>query len=77
MILNVIENTISFLKITAPISITINIVVGIALFVLGIILLINSSVHNRRRRIGGWVCISISILGFVGSISTYFVSHLI
>lgn len=76
MILNVIENTISFIKITAPISITINIVVGIALFVLGIILLINSSVHNRRR-IGGWVCISISILGFVGSISTYFVSHLI
>lgn len=74
MIGEIFSSIIDFLKSTAPMSIVFNVVLGIALLVVGIIFL-KKQQQTKRQKIGGWVCVSISILAFLGAVSNWIFAY--
>ncbi|MCY9549753.1 hypothetical protein [Lysinibacillus xylanilyticus] len=62
---------IDFLKGTTPFFIVFNIIVAIALLILGFILL------SKTKKVIGMVCLSISLLAFLGALSNALFSYII
>ncbi|QQK08820.1 hypothetical protein [Miniphocaeibacter halophilus] len=67
------NSIIKMLKSTAPISITINIILGIILLIIGIWMFKTQSISKTKYII----CFSLSGLFFVGALSTTVVNYLI
>ena len=65
---------IDFLKETAPFFIGINIILAIFLLILGLVLISKKNREQKTKRIGGLVCLSISMLAFLGALSNAFFS---
>lgn len=76
MIVEIFRNIINFLKSTAPISIVFNIGLGIALLIVGIIFL-KKQQQTQRRKIGGWICVIISVLAFLGAVSNWIFTYVV
>ncbi len=76
MIGEIFGNIIDFLKSTAPMSIVFNIVFGIALLIVGIMFL-KKQQQTKRQKIGGWVCVSISVLALLGAVSNWLFAYVI
>lgn len=76
MIGEIFWNIIGFLKNATPISIMFNIGFGIALLVVGIIFL-KTQQQTKRQKIGGWVCVSVSALAFLGAASNWIFSYVV
>lgn len=76
MFSNLFYYVIETLKDFAPISITINVVLGILLVVAAIVLLKQKN-RTRGLKIGGYTCMTIGVLGFTGAVANWFVSYII
>ncbi|TCZ72326.1 hypothetical protein E0485_22335 [Paenibacillus albiflavus] len=68
---------IDFLKSTAPITIVSNIAICVILIIVGLVLLSKKQQQTNAKKIGGWVCVSTSILAFVGAVSNWIFSYVI
>ncbi len=60
----IISQVITFLKSTSPVTIVINLGIGIIAFIIGVILLMKKD----GKRIGGWICMIIAALTLVSAI---------
>ncbi|HHX67621.1 MAG: hypothetical protein WAO56_06155 [Miniphocaeibacter sp.] len=67
------NSIIKMLKSTAPISITINIILGVVLLIVGIWMIKAYPMNKTRYRI----CFSLSGLFFVGALSTGVINYII
>lgn len=76
MIDEIFWSIIKFLKSIMPISIIYNIGFGSALLIMGMMFL-RKQQRTKRQEIGGWICVSISVLAFFGAISNWFFSYAI
>lgn len=76
MIDEIFGSIIDNLKNIAPIAIVFNIGFGIALLFVGVIFL-RKQQQTKRQKIGGWICVSFSVLAFLGAVSNWFFSYII
>ncbi|WP_338749370.1 hypothetical protein [Bacillus sp. FJAT-52991] len=60
---------IDFLKETAPFFIVFNIIVAIVLLISGLILISKKNREQKTKKVVGMVCLSISLLAFLGALS--------
>ncbi|QED47983.1 hypothetical protein [Cytobacillus dafuensis] len=63
---------IDFLKETAPFFIVFNISVAIVLLISGLILISKKNREQKTKKVVGMVCLSISLLAFLGALSNTF-----
>ncbi|MGE7693807.1 hypothetical protein ACQKNC_06760 [Lysinibacillus sp. NPDC094177] len=68
---------IDFLKETAPFFITINIILAIFLLIFGLVLISKKNRGQKSKMIGGMVCLSFSMLAFLGALSNAFFSFFV
>lgn len=68
---------IDFLKETAPFFIAMDIIVAIFLLILGLVLISKKNREQKTKRIGGMVCLSFSMLAFLGALSNAFFSFFV
>lgn len=68
---------IDFLKETAPFFIVFNISVAIVLLISGLILMSKKNREQKTKKIVGIVCLSISLLAFLGALSNAFTSFIV
>ncbi|MBP1040756.1 hypothetical protein I6N95_07045 [Vagococcus sp. BWB3-3] len=66
----------TFLSRVAPFSMIVNIILGVILLLVGSLLL-SFKQKTKGRKIGGVTCVTLAILAFLGSASTWFVSTFI
>jgi len=77
MIAELFGNIIGFLKDTAPITIISNLIICVILAAVGLFLFLTKQQQTKAKKIGGWVCISISSLAFIGAASNWFFSYVV
>lgn len=70
------NSIIHFLKGTAPVSIIINIALGVVLLIVGIFLL-KKQQPSPKQKVGAWISVIVSALAFVGAISNWLFSYII
>jgi len=68
---------IDFLKETAPFYIAINIILASFLLILGLVLMSKKNREQKAKKIAGMVCLSFSMLAFLGAMSNAFFSSFI
>ena len=76
MIVEIFRNIIDFLKSMSPISIVLNIGLGTAILILGIIFL-RKQQQTQGLKIGGWICVAISVLAFLGAVSNWLFTYIV
>ncbi|HIU77477.1 MAG TPA: hypothetical protein IAC62_16430 [Candidatus Pelethocola excrementipullorum] len=72
-----INEIIQFIKSISPISIVTNISIAVAILALGLFLLSQKNRESKKKTVGGYVCVSLSLVAFVGAISNFFFSYII
>ncbi|MDM5248688.1 hypothetical protein [Lysinibacillus sp. G4S2] len=68
---------IDFLKETSPFFIAINFISAIFLLILGLVLISKKNREQKTKKIAGMVCLSISMLAFLGALSNTFFSFFV
>ncbi|MDD1502808.1 hypothetical protein ACIQ7N_13130 [Lysinibacillus sp. NPDC095746] len=68
---------IDFLKETAPFFIAMNIILAIFLLILGLVLMSKNNREQKAKKIAGMVCLSFSMLAFLGAMSNAFFSFFV
>ncbi|UPW85021.1 hypothetical protein [Lysinibacillus sp. Ag94] len=68
---------IDFLKETAPFFIAMNIILAIFLLILGLVLMSKNNRERKAKKIAGMVCLSFSMLAFLGAMSNAFFSFFV
>jgi len=68
---------IDFLKETAAFFIVFNIIVAIVLLISGLILVSKKNREQKTKKIFGMVCLSVSLLAFLGALSNAFFSFIV
>ncbi|MGE7688340.1 hypothetical protein ACQKMI_03920 [Lysinibacillus sp. NPDC097214] len=68
---------IDFLKETAPFFITVNIILASFLLILGLVLMSKKNREQKTKKIAGMVCLSFSMLAFLGALSNAFFSFFV
>lgn len=76
MIVEIFRSIIDFLKITAPMSIVFYTGLGITLLIVGIIFL-KKQQQTQGQKIGGWICVTISALAFLGAVSNLIFTYVV
>jgi len=70
-------SNIDFLKETAAFFIVFNIIVAIVLLISGLILVSKKNREQKTKKIFGMVCLSVSLLAFLGALSNAFFSFIV
>lgn len=65
---NIFRGISDLIRVTSPITIISNIILGVVLLVVGVVLLLNKQQQTKGKRIAGWICIAVSIMTFLGSV---------
>jgi len=68
---------IDFLKETASFFIGINIIAAIVLLISGVILISQKNREQKTKKVVGLICLSISMLAFLGALSNAFFSYIV
>ncbi|MBG9455813.1 hypothetical protein ABE61_17600 [Lysinibacillus sphaericus] len=68
---------IDFLKETAPFFIGMNIILATFLLILGLVLMSKKNREQKAKKIAGMVCLSVSMLAFLGAMSNAFFSFFV
>ncbi|MEQ6353654.1 hypothetical protein ABNX05_03410 [Lysinibacillus sp. M3] len=68
---------INFLKETAPFFIAMNIILASFLLILGLVLMSKKNREQKAKKIAGMVCLSFSMLSFLGAMSNAFFSFIV
>ena len=76
MRVEIFRNIIDFLKSMSPISIVLNIGLGTAILILGIIFL-RKQQQTQGQKISGWICVTISVLAFLGAVSNWLFTFIV
>lgn len=68
---------IDFLKETASFFIVINIIVALVLLISGVILISKKNREQKTKKVVGLMCLSISMLAFLGALSNAFFAYIV
>jgi uncharacterized membrane protein YozB (DUF420 family) len=75
--MNLFWSIIDFLKETAPFFIAMNIILAIFLLILGLVFISKKNREQKTKKIAGIVCLSFSMLAFLGALSNAFFSFFV